>query len=78
MMVTGLVGGALWPLGRRWAGRTLLALILGYLFFVGPMILLFGSPMTWREETWWVYRGCGVSLAAILWYAVLRPERPAV
>src|SRR4051794_15302443 len=72
MVGTGVAGGALWPLARHWPGRIILALLLGFLFFLGPFVLLYGSPRRWNHDAWWVYKGCGVSLAAILWYAILR------
>ena len=78
MVSTGVAGGALWPMARHWAGRIVLALVLGFLFFVGPFVLLYGSPRRWDHEAWWVYRFCSAALAAIVWYAILRPERRAV
>jgi hypothetical protein len=78
MVGAGLVAGLLWPLVRWSIGRVALALLVGAVFFLGPLIWLYGTPIRWGDHEWLVYGMCSVLLAGIVWYAVIRPEAPVI
>ena len=73
MVGSGLVAGLLWPLVRWAIGRVALALLVGAVFFVGPLMWLYGPPIHWGDHEWRVYGMCSVVLAGILWYGIISP-----
>ena len=72
----GAVIGLLWPVTRWWLGRIVLALIFGFLFFIGIFMVLYGGPWRWGAEPRFVYPACSLTLAAIVWFSGITRPRP--